>query len=151
MDARTPAVPAGEARSGDALRLIALAGLLAGPMASGYAGVAACPIEEGTGAAHPWRPPAWVFRTVWPPLYLSLGVALVRTPAARELWALWALLTAWPLARAPGCADAPAVAHAIVVAAAALATARAYPRRLNPELRPLSLWLLFAATISCRK
>ena len=113
------------------------------PLLAGYAGAAACPIER-IRPRRPWQPPPWVFGVVWPPLFLTLGAALARTPEAPALWALALCLAGWPPTRSPACAGAPESARTLVVVAAMLAASR-LPE--NPELAPLTLWLAFASTL----
>ena len=45
------------------------------PALLGYAIHASCPQEEDTGANVEFRPPGWFFKTVWPILYLLMGIS----------------------------------------------------------------------------
>ena len=47
------------------------------PIITGYLASMVCEIGKDAGTTVPSRPPAWVFATVWPLLYLCLGLAWV--------------------------------------------------------------------------
>jgi len=47
------------------------------PMVTGYITSFSCTIGKDAGSKVPARPPSWVFGTVWPILYLFLGLSWV--------------------------------------------------------------------------
>lgn len=47
------------------------------PMITGYLASMACTVGKEAGTVVPARPPSWVFRAVWPFLYIFIGIAWV--------------------------------------------------------------------------
>lgn len=103
------------------------------PAVLGYLSVAVCPPSKSR-----W-PPAWVFKAVWPVLYLLLGIAFERDCSLLPLVLLLAL---WAPLR--NCLRAPRLAKASVALSLLLAALNA---PCHVELVPLALWLAFALTL----
>lgn len=47
------------------------------PIITGYIASIPCKIEKESGITVPARPPSWIFGTIWPFLYLSLGTVWI--------------------------------------------------------------------------
>ena len=47
------------------------------PLVSGYLTTFFCPMQKNTGSKVKFRPPAYIFKIVWPILYLLIGLAWV--------------------------------------------------------------------------
>jgi len=69
------------------------------PAVAGYVANAVCPMVGNDGHHLPQRPPAYVFRIVWPILYLLTGYAWNNARSPKEVDIMFTictlLLTAW--------------------------------------------------------
>ena len=115
---------------------------------------ALCPIREEVGEGVSWRPPPWVFFTIWPVLYILLGYAWASTEDPTStvmLGSLVALLCLWQLIY--GCLGRRWVASAVVAASAVVSWAAVgiLDRQQRLCLLPVALWLTFAFAISVRE
>lgn len=132
------------------------------PMIAGFAAARACPMKPDSGSDVPFRPPAVVFRIVWPVLYVMMGLAWAlalrnagrRRPGLKALICtahllLTAVLCSWLYFYA--CEDKRDRALLVLLAAqaaglvATIVGPGAAPRLL---LLPLQLWLLFATLLN---
>ena len=111
--------------------------------------------ERPCGCPAKWQPPSWVFRVVWPLLYILLGVVGVRIwqrthrmlsmqmvswttlVAAIVLW--WPVFNIW-------CNPTAAFGTLVVIALGSLYVAA--KTRMWLLLSPLCTWLAFASVLS---
>lgn len=125
---------------------------------------------SGSGYGNPWfdklikpffMPPGWVFGSVWPILYVLLGLALAlvlseppsdkRRNALILFFAQLALNFAWPPVFFAAHAIQPALAIIVVMAGIAALAAGLF-RQIRPVagvlMLPYLLWLCFAAALN---
>ena len=65
------------------------------PIVSGFGMASICKIPKNEGAFLPQRPPAIVFKIIWPILYLLLGFSWVNARSQKITDIMHGLLTAW--------------------------------------------------------
>ena len=70
--------------------------------------VFACPIKKNSGVSQAQRPPAYVFRIIWPILYILIGFAWWHSKEDLIFGTLTALLGAWIVAY--GCGKSSKIA-----------------------------------------
>ena len=131
------------------------------PIIAGFAAAWACPMKPDSGADVPFRPPAIVFRIVWPVLYIMMGLAWAfalrnagRSTGLKALVCivhllLTALLCSWLYFYA--CRDKRSWALLVLLFAQVVSfVATVVGPGLTPRLLllPLQIWLLFATMLN---
>lgn len=66
---------------------------LLAPIVSGYALSMVCPIPKDEGYTLPQQPPSYIFKVIWPILYLLLGYSWNKSHKYRETDIMHAILT----------------------------------------------------------
>ena len=54
------------------------------PIVSGFIGAYLFPTNKDVGRENPLRPPSWVFRVIWPILYILIGISWVLLRRKKE-------------------------------------------------------------------
>ncbi len=122
------------------------------PLVTGYTASAICGVPRDAGSVLPQRPPAYVFRIIWPVLYLLLGFSWSVSKTVGVVDALHGvctgLLVLWLLMYS--CANKKqasmyviATTLAVIMACMALAAANGNPVSVI-ALTPLWAWLFVA-------
>lgn len=111
-----------------------------------------CPEASFEPSRAPLQPPPWVFRVVWPLLFVTTGASWVLADASATIDVLYALLTVLCCLWLPlyTCLRYRRLSVAVLVAsvAVALAALLASTNRWRWFLAPLVAWLAFATYLN---
>ena len=132
---------------------IAVAAILA-PAIINYSLARVCPVGKGDCTSEktiPFRPPKWVFATVWPILYALLGTSLyfsLQDPASLSLHSAIVLLLAWWIPVNSCWGMKKEGVWILVACALACSYAMIISKRAALLLAPLLVWVSFAVLMS---
>jgi tryptophan-rich sensory protein len=82
-----------------------------------------CPVSKGAGDVVKARPPPWVFGTVWPLLFLGMGVSLLRLDCKWPIMVTAVILALWQIVYSPRCGGNKTLACWILLLCTAAAIA----------------------------